>query len=62
MTKLLCSHLLFLALFCGCNGTGSIFKFSSAGKIVDGSKNAEIRQAAMEDNSFPSATEPAKKQ
>jgi len=48
-----------LAILGGCNGAGGTFKAFSPEKIVGGSKDAEIRQAAIEDNSFPSATERA---
>ena len=48
-----------LAILGGCNGAVGTFKAFSPEKIVGGSKDAEIRQAAIEDDSFPSATERA---
>ena len=57
--QLLGAQFVLLAVLGGCNGPGGALKGFSPGKIVDGSKDAEIRQAAIEDNSFPSATEPA---
>ena len=59
--KLLGLQFVLLAVLGGCSGAGSSLKGFSSGKIIDGSKDAEIRQAAIADDSFPSATEPATK-
>ena len=49
--------LLPLLLLVGCNGGGSTLKSFVPRNIVDRNANAEIREAALEDDSFPSATE-----
>ena len=57
--KLQWAQIILLAILGGCNGAVGTFKAFSPEKIVSGSKDAEIRQAAIEDDSFPSATERA---
>ena len=46
-----------LLVLVGCNGAGSRLKGLVPGNIVDRNANAEIREAALEDDSFPSASE-----
>tara|TARA_Y100001934_G_C12250989_1_gene725117 strand:- start:380 stop:592 length:213 start_codon:yes stop_codon:yes gene_type:complete len=41
----------------GCNGVSSTLNGFVPGKIIDRDSNAEIREAALEDDSFPSASE-----
>jgi len=50
--------ILFFALLSGCSGAGSDLQAFSPEKILGNSDNAEIRKAAVEDHSFPSASEP----
>ena len=54
--------ILFLFVFGGCSGATNTLTGFVPGSIVDSRANAEIRQAAIEDDSFPSASEaPAQK-
>ena len=54
--------ILILFVFGGCSSASNTLTGFVPGSIMDSRANAEIRQAAIEDDSFPSASEaPAQK-
>ena len=53
--------IIFLFALGGCSSASNTLKGFVPANIVDSRENDEIRQAAIEDDSFPSASEPLPK-